>query len=269
MQLSRLFVYVLLPLAFVAQAFADECDPNDPTLLKPDLVAMTPARVRVLQRGADRKIIFTTTIANVGKGPLVMQGSTVQTASGPVTQATQVISRTDGTTCTHVAGFFEFHQTHNHWHINDFASYELRKDDPFTGPIAAKSDKVSFCLIDITQLRGFNGPRQVFANCTSQNSTQGISVGFADVYDNFLPEQWIDLDQDPANPVPAGSYFLVNVADPDDLIMETDDSPEDSSGIVSVSVPPLVGSRSPRPPRPPHPPHPHTTGPGHPTGPRH
>ena len=267
MRLSRLFIYALLPLAFVSNAFAVECDPSDSTLLKPDLVAMTPSRVRVLQRSADRKIIFTTTIGNVGKGPLVVQGTTVQTPSGPVTQATQIISRTDGTTCTHVAGFFEFHPSHNHWHINDFAAYELRKDDPFTGTLAAKSDKVSFCLIDITQLRGFNGPRQVFADCNSQNSTQGISVGFADVYDNFLPDQWIDLDQDPKNPVPAGQYFLVNVADPDNLILEVDDRRETSSGVVSVSVPPLIGSHDPRPPRPPHP-HP-SNGPGHPNGPRH
>ena len=126
---------------------------------------------------------------------------------------------TDGTTCEHVAGYFEFHASHKHWHVNDFAAYELRKDDPFTGELMAKSDKVSFCLADITQLRGYRGPRQVFADCTKQESVQGISVGFADVYDSYLPDQWIDLDLDGNTPVPAGTYFLVNVADPDNLIL--------------------------------------------------
>jgi hypothetical protein len=257
MRVRGLLALGVLILGVSSSVRAVECDPNDPNLLPPNLVAQTPSKIRVLQRSADRKIIFTTTVANVGKGPLILTGQTVQTPSGPVTQATQQVWRKDGTTCDHVAGYFVFHPSHNHWHVNDFASYELRKDDPFTGQLVAKSDKVSFCLIDITELRGYNGPRQVFADCTTQEGTQGISVGFADVYDNFLPDQWIDLDIDPQNPVPAGQYFLVNVADPDNLILETDDNPQDKSGVVSVSVPPLIGAGGgTHPPHPPHPPHP-------------
>jgi len=270
MRRCTLFLMGVLSFALLPAAFADECNPTDTNLLKPRLQASAPTRVRVLQRNSDRKIIFTTTIANVGDGPLILTGQTVQTPSGPVTQATQEVWKKDGTTCTHVAGYFEFHPSHNHWHFNDFASYQLRRDDPFTGPLAASSSKVSFCLIDITQLRGFNGPRQVFADCTSQQSTQGISVGFADVYDSFLPDQWIDLDLDPNNPVPAGAYFLVNIADPDNLILGTADDLPSRSGVVSVSVPPLVGNPAPpppppgptptpgRPPRPPRPPRPHS-----------
>ena len=285
MRVRYLLVAGLLILGATSRAMAAECDPSDPTLLPPNLVAQTPTKVRVLQSYNNRRIIFTSTVGNVGKGPLILSGKTVQTPSGPVTQATQTVWRTDGTTCDHLAGYFVFHPSHHHWHVNDFAAYELRKDDPFTGQLMGKSDKVSFCLIDITQLRGYHGPRQVFANCLDQESTQGISVGFADVYDSFLPDQWIDVDENGPNLVPAGDYFLVNVADPDNLILETDDNPQDKSGVVSVSVPSLIASgppaptpgpgghpthpthppRLPRPPRPPRTPHPHPTHPAHPT----
>jgi len=256
-----LLVVGLLILGVTSRAIAAECDPSDPDLLPPNLVAQPPTKVRVLQSYNNRRIIFTTTVGNVGKGPLILKGDTVQTPSGPVTQGTQIVWRKDGTTCEHIAGYFVFHPSHHHWHVNDFAAYELRKDDPFTGQLMAKSDKVSFCLIDITSLRGYaNAPRQVDADCLNQEGVQGISVGFADVYDSFLPDQWIDVDQAGPNTVPAGEYFLVNVADPDSLLIETSDSPQDRAGVVSVGVPNLIASGPPAP----------TPGPGnHPGHPQH
>jgi hypothetical protein len=220
-------------------------------VLKPNLVAQTPARVRVFQNAGARRITFTTMIANLGQGPLTLEGRTVQTSSGPVTEATQVLQRSDGTTCTHVAGYFVFHPSHHHWHINDMSSYELRKDDPYTGQTVARSTKVSFCLADIHIARGYhNPPRQVFPNCGQQEGTQGISVGWEDVYESYLPDQWIDLDLDPANPVPAGQYYLVNVPDPDQLLLESDYNQMDKTGVISVGVPGPAGKKTAPHPRP-------------------
>ena len=239
----------LLPLVLGRVTLADTCDPNDPTLLKPDLVVLPMTKVRVLQRGGHRVVIFTTSVGNIGQGPMILQGHTIDGPNGPVTQATQVISRSDGTTCTHVAGDFEFHPAHHHWHFDDFASYQLRKDDPFTGPIVAESTKVSFCLIDVMQMRGFNDPVTIHADCLNQEGMQGIDVGFADVYDSFLPGQDIDLDADPNNPVPGGNYFLVNVANPDGLIWEVNDDLQANAAVASVSVPdPVRGLPSQPPP---------------------
>ena len=270
----------LLVLGVISRAIAAECDPSDPDLLPPNLVAQPPTKVRVLQSYNNRRIIFTTTVGNVGTGPLILKGDTVQTPSGPVTQGTQTVWRKDGTTCEHIAGYFIYHPSHHHWHVNDFAAYELRKDDPFTGQLMAKSDKVSFCLIDITQLRGYNGQRQVEADCLNQEGVQGISVGFADVYDSFLPDQWIDVDQAGPNTVPAGEYFLVNVGDPDSLLIEGSAGPQERAGIVSVDVPRLLASGPPaptpgpnnHPTHPTHVPRPARTprpGPSHPTHPQH
>jgi len=271
---KHLLVIGLLILGATSRAMAAECDPNDPDLLPPNMVAQPPTKVRILQGYNDRRIIFTTTVGNFGKGPLILTGKTVQTPSGPVTQGTQTVWRKDGSTCDHVAGYFVYHPSHHHWHVNDFAAYELRKDDPFTGQLMAKSDKVSFCLIDITQMRGYHGDRQVFADCLNQEGVQGISVGFADVYDSFLPDQWIDVD----NSVPPGDYYLVNVADPDNLLLETDDTPADKAGVVSVGVPKVIASGPPaptpgprqhptHPPRPPRPTRTPRPGPSHPSAP--
>ena len=177
MKLSRLLIVALLALAFANLTLADECDPNDPSLLKPDLVTEKPSRVRVLRHLGHRVVIFSTTIGNVGKGPLVLHGQTVTDITGKqVTQANQEIRRADGTSCTHFAGFFQFHPTHHHWHFGDFSDYQLRKDDPFTGPIVAQSAKVSFCLINVQQLRGFSGPITIASNCLDQNGIQGIDA---------------------------------------------------------------------------------------------
>jgi len=230
-------VLVMGPLFLANPVRAELCDVNDPRLLKPDLIALPPSRVRVLQRSGVRRVIFATKIGNVGKGPLIIHGNTVNTPSGPVTQATQVIRRNDGSECDYPSGSFEFHASHNHFHLNDFSTYELRSGAPLTGPLVAKADKVSFCIADLEALRGTNTQRQVLAQCGVQEGVQGLSVGWADVYDNYLPEQWVDVPAD----VPAGYYFLSNVADPDDLLLEENEGIEANTGTSSVSVPIVIG----------------------------
>ncbi len=233
MNLRHFAMSALVLLALTVQALANECDPNDPTLLLPDLVALPPSDMRVRLYFGHRLLYFTTTIANEGDGPLIMVGGT---------QATQEIQRTDGTSCTHAGGSIDFNAAHGHFHMQDFANYLLRKDDPFTGEIVAQATKVSFCLLDDMQLPGFTAQAQLSVNCMSAVGPQGIDVGWADVYERLLPGQQIDLDADPASPVPAGDYFLVNVPNPDKVIWEKDYSPETSDGVVSVSVPGPLGS---------------------------
>jgi hypothetical protein len=220
----------------VTHALADECNPSDPQLLKPDLTALPPSRVRMANQGGHRVLYFTTTIGNIGDGPMILHGKIIQGPNGPVTQATQEIFRSDGTSCTRVAGDFVFHGSHRHFHFEDFSNYFVRKDDPFTGEIVAQSQKVSFCLLDVMRLSTFHTFPQFQNDCENAEGTQGISVGFADVYDFLLPGQNIDLDADPAHPVPAGDYFLTNVVNPNGTIWENNSDPEANTGFVSVRV---------------------------------
>jgi hypothetical protein len=225
-------------------ARADECDPNDPTLLKPDLVPQPPRDVYVFQGQQGRELEFSTIIGNVGDGPLILQGHTVQTADGTQTQAIQQIWRTDGTMCTHVAGYFIYHPQHQHWHFENFEDYQLRKDDPYTGEIVRRSSKVSFCLLDVLRLPGYTGSTQFRNSCANPEGTEGISVGYADEYEAFLPGQQIELDPD-GDTLPPGNYYLVNVVNPGKLIWEKNDDIQSNSGVISVSIG-LSNSRRPQ-----------------------
>src|SRR5262245_14082073 len=82
---------LLVVCATTGTALAEDCNPTDTRLLKPELVALQPLRARVVQRRGARRLYFTTSIANVGNGPLVIEAHTVDTPDGPVTHATQVV----------------------------------------------------------------------------------------------------------------------------------------------------------------------------------
>lgn len=211
-----------------------ECDANDPTLQLPDMQPLTPSDIRVVHSGGHRLLLFSTAIANTGDGPLILKGTTVQTPSGPVTQANQEIFRSDGSMCSRVAGYFEYHPTHRHWHFQGFESYELWEDAPETGTLLTQATKTSFCLIDVAKLVGYNNTPQFLNSCGDPEGTEGIDVGFADVYDFLLPGQSIDLDANPTNPIPPGTYFLTNTVNPDKNIWEK--NYDNDVGTASVRV---------------------------------
>jgi hypothetical protein len=120
-----------------------------------------------------------------------------------------------------LAGAFVFHPTHGHIHFEGFTRYNLRTVLPNdgVGEVVASAEKVSFCLLD---LDGCDTPiigapeRSRYPSC---GTVQGISVGWADVYEEGLPDQWIDVTG-----VPYGEYWLEVVADPDNHLLELDES---------------------------------------------
>ena len=228
-----------------------ECDPGDPTLLKPDLVPEIPTDVRTLDRSGYREMDFTTSVGNIGPGPLILEGITTSNADGVHTAAYQHINRTDGSQCAHTAGLFVYHPQHKHWHFDRFVGYELRRDDPLTGELVGGGEKMSFCLLDIQSLRGFNPlrfPRTVMTQtCNSAEGIYGISVGWEDVYEHFLAGQSIDLDPDACHQVPEGGYFLVNKVNPDGKIWEANLNNNTSFVSVGVQLPPPVLAAAPPP----------------------
>jgi hypothetical protein len=92
-----------------------------------------------------------------------------------------------------VAGIFEFHPAHNHWHIGDVALFEVRKGNPYTGEIVGgNSLKTTFCLVDSYRLM-MNSPtsQRVFWDCYA--SYQGIASGWVDQYHQATPDQEVVL----------------------------------------------------------------------------
>src|SRR4030095_10043890 len=66
---------------------------------------------------------------------------------------------------------------------------------------------------------------------------QGISVGWADVYSQSLPDQWIDVTD-----VAPGRYWLEVVADPDNQIVESNE--ENNTTRIAINLKELTRPRN-------------------------
>jgi hypothetical protein len=113
---------------------------------------------------------------------------------------------------------FRWSACHKHHHVTDYTSYELV--GATDAVISAR--KQSFCLQDVEQVQP--GAFPTGYSCLDQ----GISVGWADVYNNDLPCQWIDVTD-----VPPGSYTLRVVVNPTRRLPESDHD----NNVFTVEVP--------------------------------
>lgn len=158
---------------------------------------------------------LTTSMANVGTGRLELRGGAVH---GNTQDVYQRIYEPNGTYSDVLAGSFLYHPGHGHIHFNGFAQYRLREVTPGggVGNIIASGAKVSFCLLDVERYNTSGPSTPQFLNC---GQVQGISPGWADVYDRGLPDQSINITG-----VPNGTYWLEVVVDPDNLLIEADDT---------------------------------------------
>src|SRR5436305_265147 len=96
---------------------------------------------------------------------------------------------------------------------------DFRMNVSFAGPpgtVLSSSQKVSFCLTDYAQVNSSleHSATATYIPC-EQTDPQGISVGWADVYDWDLEGQSLDITG-----LPDGDYWLVSTADPDNLLNE-------------------------------------------------
>jgi hypothetical protein len=104
---------------------------------------------------------------------------------------------------------FEFGACHGHFHFEGYARYELV--DP-TGAIAAQGHKQAFCLLDSVPIGLPGAPTTPRFHC----GFQGLTRGWADIYDSSLDCQWVDITD-----VPDGDYVLRISINPDRVIAES------------------------------------------------
>lgn len=118
-----------------------------------------------------------------------------------------------------LAGCFVFHPEHNHWHFEDFSRYQLARVSD--GKIVRAADKVSFCIVDtVHRLPDVPGsPSHAYYTSCGATATTGLSVGWGDVYTWDLPGQELNV-----NGLPDGQYCFISTADPDNRIIETNDT---------------------------------------------
>jgi Lysyl oxidase len=199
------------------------------------------------EEGAETCLRFDAIFANVGEGALEMRFALPRDPASDARQITQRIYSSDGRTFEErSAGEWEFHGAHGHFHYTGFGVSRLWATDGTGARVGLQpvrtADKVSFCIIDV-ELEAFgakgNGPRTYHAtDCLAPTESdaendylvQGTTPGWSDVYDWFLPDQYIEVTG-----VPDGVYLLETIADPDDTILEADESNNCGSAYVRLS----------------------------------
>ena len=132
----------------------------------------------IVAPGTRRLLRFATVTENIGAGDLVLGAVPPPGVS---------------------EGIFVWSPCHMLHHIVGYADYELRDA---TG-VVTTGHKQGFCLEDDEQVDPAQGPSHGY-NC----SLQGLSPGWADVYGNGLPCQWVDITG-----VASGTYTLRVVID--------------------------------------------------------
>jgi hypothetical protein len=214
-----------------ALAFAGKPAPSP--ALYPDLRTVVPAHLNLVNQQQEEILRFSNGIANTGAGPWALRPDPPPAEAETVVSAVQEFRDSGAyykcgeqpkqvTDCYNVvgekvAGTFEFHPAHNHWHIGDVALFEIRKGSP-TGPVVGgQSIKTTFCLIDWYKLDD-NAPasERTFFDCYT--SFQGISSGWVDQYHQSTEGQQLRLTGIPN----ANDYYLVSTANYAGIFTETD-----------------------------------------------
>jgi hypothetical protein len=216
-------------------------------------------RSEVEEEGAQTCLRFDQIFANIGEGAMELRFSVPQAAPDGDHDVYQRLHWSDGGFDDRLAGQVEFHPTHGHYHFASFGVSRLWKVDASGRKVGSHAlrekrwrrrlettlervgRKVSFCLAD-TEIdfwgRKGDGPRTYIApDClmpfasdgTTDYFVQGITSGWADIYDYYLPDQYIDVAG-----VADGVYVLETIADPDDALRETSESNNCTSIVIRL-----------------------------------
>jgi len=121
---------------------------------------------------------------------------------------------------------FHYSSCHGHYHLTEAMKYELL-DAATLEPVTLEGEPVvghkqGFCMLDMIQVAGGNSPKFTCSN-------QGLTSGWADVYDSSLDCQLIDITG-----VAAGDYVLKVTVNPGGTLSEANKS--NNSAFVPVNI---------------------------------
>jgi Lysyl oxidase len=208
-----------------------------PSPLLPNLRSRLASDVHVVVRGATRRLWFGSALADDGAGPLEVHrrpGAPCPAGQQGVDQA--IYQDRDGNgrfgRSTDVARVFRQsgceHVTpgEDRWHVDAAARYWLTRAGHPT--VIARRPKVSFCLRDSARLP--SGTSAAFYLACSRLGHKGISVGWSDLYQSFLPGQSLRLPKR----VGGDTYCLWQQADPLDIFRESNET--DNTSVRAIRI---------------------------------
>ena len=183
--------------------------------------------------------------ANLGPGPFEM---VFESGQGIVTpgQAKQRIHLADGSVVERLAGEFEYHKTHAHYHHTGFGTLELMKvTNPAKGTMvrAGTGPKQGFCTADImlAEWSSFaNDPQNASpSQCLAEGGSTGhnnptgtamaISVGWADLYSWEQDGNFVDFGTNGD-----GRYVVRSTADAAGHVLESNENDNTSYAYIEV-----------------------------------
>ena len=193
----------------------------------------------MLEQGARRCLRFDQVIANEGSGPLELRYRLDEALTTGVLR--QRIYSSDGSHRERLADRLQFHAAHAHFHYANFAQAHLwasnAQGDRLGSAPVRSGRKNGFCLIDVDNhrfgekgdsARTYGAPACLLPT-SGDDVVHGISVGWADVYNWFLADQFIEVSG-----LPDGDYLLESVADPADTLVEEDDG--DNAAATHIQI---------------------------------
>ena len=187
-------------------------------LMLPDMQVSPPKQLYITNSGGVKELHFNTTFFNIGKGPLELIGESREEEG--VTIATQIIDKSDGTKEEMIVGEFVFHPGHDHWHVGNYAQFQLWRYDNSGNPteMVASTDKYSFCIWDEhpydISLEGAPKVRQ-YPRCPK--NIQGNSVGWGDTYRADVEGQELDITG-----IEDGRYLAHSIVNAENTLLESE-----------------------------------------------
>jgi hypothetical protein len=221
--------------------FGDVADPGDSCF-----------HLEHTEDGAQECMRFEQTFANVGEGSAELRFAIPKdpTNTSHDVFAREYFSDSPSHFVDYPAGTWEYHAEHQHYHYNNFVQSNLWTADSKgqrvgTAPVKA-GRKVSFCMEDekldgpMWGQKGV-GPRfYVAPDCLVfvpsaetpdfNYIIQGLTPGWDDIYEWYLPGQYIDVAG-----LPSGDYVLETIADPDNKLVESNESNNCGTVLIRLS----------------------------------
>ncbi len=206
---------------------------QETTAQYPDLRTLPPTDLRydtVTIDGAKRQVLrFSNRVWNAGQGPLDLRGiSSVYSETTTVYQ--RVLDSSGALVTQHMVGKFTYHPQHDHWHFGDFSDFELWTKATYDSWLTSgrtkgtpyrRSPKTTSCVMDTNRVQNLpNTPATPAYGTVCGTKTQGLSVGWADLYGYWLYGQWVDLG---TSRLANGQYVLRSAADPLNRLYESAD----------------------------------------------
>jgi Lysyl oxidase len=210
--------------------------------LLPDLDQLAPQAVSIVRKGGRERLVFLSAVENVGPGPLLVAGRRPTRARADM-GASQLLRRADGSAVTYPIRSrlrFVVSETHRHWHLLGFESYELRTPNRRT---VGRDHKTGFCLGDrydaVAQTRIPGEPSDaVWTQECGRGQPErlrireGLSPGYGDDYVPLLEGQYVDVTG-----LPSGRYVLVHRVNPSHDLRESSYTNDAASVLLQLSRP--------------------------------